>query len=69
MQLKREEDFQKQKSGFEWFKDGERNIKFFHAIVRGRRNRLKLSRIQIEEGEWIDNQVDILEAAVKFFEK
>ncbi|XP_047253649.1 uncharacterized protein LOC124887771 [Capsicum annuum] len=32
MQLKREEDFWRQKSGFEWFKDGERNTKFFHTI-------------------------------------
>lgn len=42
VQLKREEDFWRQKIGFEWFKDVERNTKFFHTIVRGRRIRLTL---------------------------
>ncbi|KAH0776301.1 hypothetical protein KY290_007712 [Solanum tuberosum] len=47
-QLQREEEFWKQKAGFEWFKDGERNTKFFHTIVKGRKSRLRIKRIQNE---------------------
>ncbi|KAF3641089.1 hypothetical protein FXO38_21510 [Capsicum annuum] len=46
MQLKREEDYWRQKPGYEWFKYRERNIKFFHTIVKGRRNRLRISFVQ-----------------------
>lgn len=61
------EEFWKQKAGMKWFKDGERNTKFFHSVVKGRRSRLKVSRIQNEEGEWMENQNDIAEAAVEFY--
>ncbi|XP_070011257.1 uncharacterized protein [Nicotiana sylvestris] len=40
-----EEEFWKQKSRLSWFKDGDRNTKFFHAQVMGRRKRLELKRI------------------------
>lgn len=69
LQLKREEDFWRKKSGLEWFKDGERNTKFFHAVVKGRRSRLKITRIQNDEGEWMENQADIAEEAVSFFQR
>lgn len=45
MHLKREEEVWRQKAGYEWFKDGERNTKFFHTIVKGRRSRLRINRI------------------------
>ncbi|XP_055800398.1 uncharacterized protein LOC129869822 [Solanum dulcamara] len=52
--LQREEEFWKQKAGMEWFKEGERNTKFFHTIVRGRRSRLRINRIQDEDGDWLE---------------
>ncbi|XP_047259240.1 uncharacterized protein LOC124891567 [Capsicum annuum] len=69
MQLKREEDFWRKKAGFEWFKDGERNTRFFHTIVKRRRSRLKIRRIQNDEGSWLDNQDKISEAATMFYQK
>lgn len=51
MHLNREEYFWRQDNGYEWFKDGERNTKFFHTIVKGRRRKLKINRIQNEQGE------------------
>uniref|UniRef100_A0A1U7V1B1 Uncharacterized protein LOC104212570 n=1 Tax=Nicotiana sylvestris TaxID=4096 RepID=A0A1U7V1B1_NICSY len=50
-----------------WFKDGDRNTKFFHAQVNGRRKRLKLSRIQNSLGNWIEEDHLIAEEAVKFY--
>ncbi|XP_060183464.1 uncharacterized protein LOC132613460 [Lycium barbarum] len=41
-----EEAFWKQKAGMQWFDDGDRNTKFFHTYVQGRRKRLQIRRIQ-----------------------
>ncbi|XP_059302356.1 uncharacterized protein LOC132054329 [Lycium ferocissimum] len=40
------EEYWEQKAGMKWFNDGDRNTKFFHSYVRGRRNKLTLKRIQ-----------------------
>ncbi|XP_019229533.1 PREDICTED: uncharacterized protein LOC109210559 [Nicotiana attenuata] len=64
-----EEEFLKQKAGMAWFKDGDRNTKFFHAQVRGRRKRLQLKRIKDSRGTWIEEQKDIAEAAVEFYKE
>lgn len=34
-----EEEFWKQKAGMAWFQDGDRNTKFFHPQMNGRRKR------------------------------
>ncbi|XP_009803099.2 uncharacterized protein [Nicotiana sylvestris] len=62
-----EEEFWRQKAGMLWFKDGDRNTKFFHAQVNGRRKRLKLSRIQNNLGNWIEEDHLIAEEAIKFY--
>ncbi|XP_059315433.1 uncharacterized protein LOC132066055 [Lycium ferocissimum] len=51
-----EEDFWKQKAGMQWFQDGDRNTKFFHAYVQGRRKRMQIRRIQGEDGSWIEEE-------------
>lgn len=53
----------------DWFKDGERNTKFFHTVVKGRRSRLKVSRIQNEQGEWLESQEEIVNPAVEFYKQ
>ncbi|XP_019240114.1 PREDICTED: uncharacterized protein LOC109220105 [Nicotiana attenuata] len=62
-----EEEFWKQKAGMLWFKDGDRNTKFFHAQVRGRRKKLQLRRIQNNMGIWIEEEEQIAEEAVSFY--
>ncbi|XP_019242574.1 PREDICTED: uncharacterized protein LOC109222709 [Nicotiana attenuata] len=64
-----EEEFWKQKAGMNWFQDGDRNTKFFHAQVNGRRKRLQLKRIQNSEGIWLEDSTEIAEEAVEFFQK
>jgi len=51
----------------EWFKEGERNTKFFHTIIKGRRSRMRINRIQTEQWEWLEEQEAIAEAAVDFY--
>ncbi|XP_070020059.1 uncharacterized protein [Nicotiana sylvestris] len=62
-----EEESWRQKAGMLWFKDGDRNTKFFHAQVNGRRKRLKLSKIQNSLGNWIEEDHLIAEEALKFY--
>ncbi|XP_059310078.1 uncharacterized protein LOC132061246 [Lycium ferocissimum] len=61
------EEYWKQKAGMKWFNDGDRNTKFFHSYVRGRRNKLTLKRIQDPTGTWLENEVDIGSEAIRFF--
>ncbi|XP_019240115.1 PREDICTED: uncharacterized protein LOC109220106 [Nicotiana attenuata] len=64
-----EEEFWRQKAGMMWFKDGDRNSKFFHAQVKGRRKRLKLTRIQNSRGNWIEEEELIAEEAINFYKE
>lgn len=43
---KLEEDYWKQKAGMTWFKEGNKNTKFFHDHVKGRRKRLMIHNIE-----------------------
>nr|XP_016473115.1 PREDICTED: uncharacterized protein LOC107795061 [Nicotiana tabacum] len=49
------------------FKDGDRNNRFFHVQVNGRRRRLQLKKIQNAEGNWIEGNAQMAEEAVRFF--
>lgn len=52
----------------EWFKDGKRNTKFFYTVVNGRRKMLRISRIQNVEGEWLEQQDEITDEAILFYQ-
>ncbi|XP_016482447.2 uncharacterized protein LOC107803276 [Nicotiana tabacum] len=62
-----EEQFWRQKTGMAWFKDGDRNTKFFHAHVNRRRKILQLKRIQDSAGNWIEGNDQMAEEAISFF--
>ncbi|KAH0712322.1 hypothetical protein KY289_008281 [Solanum tuberosum] len=42
-----EEEYGKQKAGMQWFKEGDKNTKFFHSYVKGRRRKLMIWEIQM----------------------
>ncbi|XP_070029807.1 uncharacterized protein LOC142170174 [Nicotiana tabacum] len=58
-----EEEFWKQKVGMQWFKEGDRNTKFFPAHVNGRTKKLQIKRIQNNTGAWIEQDEEIAEVA------
>ncbi|XP_060190319.1 uncharacterized protein LOC132619425 [Lycium barbarum] len=62
-----EEKFWRQKTGMQWFQDGDRNTKFFHAHVNGKRRKLQLQRIQNHTGTWLDTEEEIAQEAIRFF--
>ncbi|KAH0775105.1 hypothetical protein KY290_012242 [Solanum tuberosum] len=61
--LKMEESILKQKTQFQWFKEGDANTKYFHALMRGRRKRLFLHKIRNDNEEWIQGEEQIAQAA------
>ncbi|XP_060182996.1 uncharacterized protein LOC132612944 [Lycium barbarum] len=67
--LQLEELFWKQKSGLTWFQDGDRNSKFFHTYVKGRRKKLRVDNIQDANGNWLTNQEEISQEAVRCYQK
>ncbi|KAK4723627.1 hypothetical protein R3W88_026406 [Solanum pinnatisectum] len=62
-----EEEFWKQKSGMKWFKDGNRNTKFFHNYVKWRRQKLLISEITTAQGDTVTGNENIGMEAVSFF--
>jgi len=40
-----EEEYRKHKASMKWFMDGDKNTKFFHAYVKGRRRKLQVKEI------------------------
>lgn len=65
--LYRKEDYWNQKAGVEWLKDGEINIKFFYTIVNRRRSRLRVNKIQTRGKEQLEQQDDIVEVVMEFY--
>lgn len=51
--LKIEESILKQKSKLQWFKEGNANTNYFHALIRGRRKRLFIHKICFGEDNWV----------------
>ncbi|XP_015165284.1 uncharacterized protein [Solanum tuberosum] len=65
-----EEEYWKQKSGMRWFKDGDRNNKFFHNFVKARRERLRIHDMQkTQDGDTITSTKEIGAATVAYFEE
>ncbi|KAL8129710.1 hypothetical protein V2J09_018865 [Rumex salicifolius] len=56
-----------QKSRQDWLKLGDRNMAFFHASTVIRRRRNQISSLQINEGTWIVDKVELEEHAVGIF--
>ncbi|XP_075099398.1 uncharacterized protein LOC107806947 [Nicotiana tabacum] len=52
-----------------WFVEGYRNTSFFHNHVNGKRKNFQLKRIQTGSGMWIEDQDQLANAAVDFYER
>ncbi|XP_060182313.1 uncharacterized protein LOC132611975 [Lycium barbarum] len=62
-----EEEYWGQKSGLDWFVDGDKNTRFFHNLVKGRRKKLHIKRIQNSDGSWIEDDDQMADKAVLFY--
>ncbi|XP_059310123.1 uncharacterized protein LOC132061298 [Lycium ferocissimum] len=43
-------------TGLDWFAEGDRNTRFFHNLVKGRRKKLMIKRIQSSDGVWLKDE-------------
>ncbi|XP_049394714.1 uncharacterized protein LOC125859004 [Solanum stenotomum] len=67
--LKLEEDFWRQKAGMKWFVEGNRNSKFFHSYVQGKRRKLHITKIQDVHGNILTDDTRIGEEAITIFQQ
>ncbi|XP_060190580.1 uncharacterized protein LOC132619813 [Lycium barbarum] len=63
-----EEEYWKQKVGVDWFDEGDRNTRFFHNLVKGRRKKLMINRIQESDGAWLEDETQMAAEAIKFYQ-
>ncbi|XP_015170975.1 uncharacterized protein [Solanum tuberosum] len=59
----------KQKTQLQWFKDGDANTKYFHALMRGRRRRLFLHKICTANEVWIQGEEHITQATCDYYQQ
>ena len=64
-----EELFWSQKARVNWLREGDRNTQYFHACVKGRRNRNKILNIQREDGTWTKNEQEIGVEVEEYYQK
>ncbi|XP_055835119.1 uncharacterized protein LOC129903596 [Solanum dulcamara] len=65
--LKLEESMLKQKTQLHWFKEGDVNSKYFHALIRGRRRKLYIHKIQNKDDNWVQGEENIAKATCDHF--
>ncbi|XP_059289204.1 uncharacterized protein LOC132042695 [Lycium ferocissimum] len=62
-----QESLLKQQAQIKWYEEGDANTRYFHNIIKDRRRRLHLHRIQNHRGKWIQNEGKIGKTVVKHF--
>ncbi|XP_060170609.1 uncharacterized protein LOC132601546 [Lycium barbarum] len=64
-----EEEFWRQKSGMDCFFEDDKNTRYFHSLVKGRRKIIQIKRIKDDTGSWLEDADSVAAEAVNFFHK
>ncbi|XP_071918831.1 uncharacterized protein [Coffea arabica] len=64
---KQEEIYWAQKARCRWLREGDKNTAFFHARVRTRKQRNRISCLQKEDGNWCETEKEIEEEICNFY--
>ena len=67
--LDSEETIWQQRSKVLWYKEGDRNTKFFHAHALERRKKNSILGLWNEDGVWCESKESITATAIAYFEK
>ncbi|XP_071918841.1 uncharacterized protein [Coffea arabica] len=62
-----EEQYWSQKARVKWLRSGDRNSRYFHAVVRQRRAQGMIHRIKKSNSEWVDTDTEIASEAIAYF--
>ena len=65
--LKAEEMFWRQKSRVLWLREGDRNSKYFHALVKQRRARNSITQLLDENGNVVEDEDGLVAIATSYF--
>ena len=65
--LKAEEMFWRQKSKVLWLREGDRNSKYFHALVKQRRARNKITQLLDDNGNVVEDEERLVAIATSYF--
>nr|XP_027123998.1 uncharacterized protein LOC113740655 [Coffea arabica] len=66
---KKKELYWHQKARLNWIKKGDKNTKFFHAQVKGRRRRNRMLNLQREDGSWTENEQELGEEVANYYKQ
>ncbi|GMI86879.1 hypothetical protein HRI_002357200 [Hibiscus trionum] len=66
--LDEEELLWRQKSRSDWISMGDRNTRYFHRRAIARRQRSCIKALQLSDGTWCDDDTQLKEEAVQFFQ-
>ena len=66
--LAQEEIIWLQRSRCSWYKEGDRNTKYFHSMANSRKKINNIEALKNEEGEWEYDKSKILQIDTQFFE-
>ncbi|WMV50513.1 hypothetical protein MTR67_043898 [Solanum verrucosum] len=62
-----EEEYWRQKERVQWLEEGDRNTRFHHCLVKGRRKKLISNRMMKADGSWFVGDKQLAEEAMNFF--
>ncbi|XP_004248595.1 uncharacterized protein [Solanum lycopersicum] len=57
-----------QKTQLHWLQEGDANTKYFHAVIRGKRNRMAIHKLMDDSGNWITGEENIAKQACDYYE-
>ena len=55
------------KGSGQMLRGGDRNTRYFHAVVKQRRMQGAIHRVKNSKGAWVDKEDDIGKAAIEYF--
>lgn len=64
-----ENSFWEQRAKIKWKTEGERNTRYFHAIVNKRYNQNLIHNLQKDDGTWTDNEEEIKHLAYSYYSR
>lgn len=67
--FREEEKYWNQKSRVHWYREGDKNTKFFHASTKQRRARNRIVRLQDRDGYWVESAPKIERVATQYFQE
>lgn len=62
------EEYWRQKVVIQWFIEGEKNTRFFHSLVKGRRKKLSVNEIISTDDHWVEGKELVTAKAISFFQ-